>query len=400
MSTAAQRAGQAAGVLTKPRILVADPQPDLLRQYASMLVTAGYQVETSADGPAAIAQMHAGDFAAVICDVSLPDRGGVDLLRAVRVHDLDVPVVLLTPGPAVQTAVTALEHGALRYLIKPIESVQLIEVVGQAVLLHRMAKAKREALMVLGNDHTKPGDRAGADARFTSALSSLWMAYQPIVSWQHRRVYGFEALVRGAEPSLPHPNALIDAAERLDRLQDLSRAIRAQVAADIRHAPGNVDVFVNLHTHDLLDEDLFSPNAPLSSFAKRVILEITERTALDEVKDVPRRVGVLRALGYRIAIDDLGAGYAGLATFAQLEPDVVKLDMSLVRHIDTAPTKRKLMKTMVNLCQELGMAVIAEGIETVEERDTLQSLGCDLMQGFLFAQPERGFQTLVLDSKA
>lgn len=396
MSTAAQRAGQAAGVLTKPRILVADPQPELLRAYAAMLGNAGYQVETSADGPAAIAQMHAGDFAAVICDVSMPGNGGIDLLRAVRAHDLDVPVVLMTPGPAVQTAVTALEQGALRYLIKPIEPAQLIEVVGQAVLLHRMAKAKREALMVLGNDTLQSGDKEGDNARFTSALDSLWMAYQPIVSWQHRRVYGFEALVRGAEPSLPHPNALIDAAERLDRLQDLSRAIRNQVAADIRHAPENVDIFVNLHTHDLLDEELFSPDAPLSAFAKRIILEITERTALDEVKDVPRRVGVLRALGYRIAIDDLGAGYAGLATFAQLEPDVVKLDMSLVRDINTTSTKRKLMKTMVNLCQELGMAVIAEGIETVEERDTLQSLGCDLMQGFLFALPERGFQTVVL----
>jgi EAL domain-containing protein (putative c-di-GMP-specific phosphodiesterase class I)/CheY-like chemotaxis protein len=396
MNTAAQRAGQAAGVLTKPRILVAEPQPELLRHYAAMLDHAGYHVETSVDGPAAIAQMHAGDFAAVICDVSLPGNGGLDLLRAVRAHDLDVPVVLMTPGPAVQTAVTALEHGALRYLIKPIEAAQLIEVVGQAVLLHRMAKAKREALMVLGNDNVQPGDKAGADARFTSALDSLWMAYQPIISWQNRRVHGFEALVRGTEPSLPHPNALIDAAERLDRLQDLSRAIRAQVAADIRHAPEHVDIYVNLHTHDLLDDELFSPNAPLSAFAKRIILEITERTALDEVQDVPRRIGVLRALGYRIAIDDLGAGYAGLATFAQLEPDVVKLDMSLVRDINTTPTKRKLMKTMVNLCQELGMAVIAEGIETLEERDTLQSLGCDLMQGFLFALPERGFQTVIL----
>ena len=168
------------------------------------------------------------------------------------------------------------------------------------------------------------------------------------------------------------------------------------VAADLQHAPPGVDIFVNLHTHDLLDDDLFSPTAPLSTYAKRIILEITERTALDEVQDVPRRVGMLRALGYRIAIDDLGAGYAGLSTFAQLEPDVVKLDMSLVRHINTTPTKRKLMKTMVNLCKELGMAVIAEGIETVEERDTLHQLGCDLMQGFLFAVPERGFQAVEL----
>jgi len=254
-----------------------------------------------------------------------------------------------------------------------------------------MAKAKREALSVLGSENMQIGDRAGADARFTSALKTLWMAFQPIVSWQSKTIYGYEALVRSEEPTLPHPGALFDAAERLGRLQELSRAIRLKVAQALPQAPKDVNIFVNLHTLDLLDDELFSKNSPLAPYAPKLVFEITERTALDEVQDVPSRVATLRELGYRIAIDDLGAGYAGLTTFAQLEPEVVKLDMSLVRGVNTTPTKRKLIQTMATLCQELGMLVIAEGIETVDERDILEQLGCDLMQGFYFARPERGF---------
>jgi EAL domain-containing protein (putative c-di-GMP-specific phosphodiesterase class I) len=96
-------------------------------------------------------------------------------------------------------------------------------------------------------------------------------------------------------------------------------------------------------------------------------------------------------MGYRIAIDDLGAGYAGLTSFAQLEPEVVKLDISLVRDVHKEPTKQKLVRSMVGLCREMGLHTIVEGIEAVEERDALVDLGCDLMQGYLFAKPDRPF---------
>ena len=117
----------------------------------------------------------------------------------------------------------------------------------------------------------------------------------------------------------------------------------------------------------------------------------TERAALDEVKDVRQRVAALRALGFRVAIDDLGAGYAGLNSFAYLQPDIVKIDMALVRDVDKEPTKQKLIASMTKLCADLGIIVVAEGIERCEERDVLVDLGCDLLQGFLFARPQRGF---------
>jgi EAL domain-containing protein (putative c-di-GMP-specific phosphodiesterase class I) len=106
---------------------------------------------------------------------------------------------------------------------------------------------------------------------------------------------------------------------------------------------------------------------------------------------VTSRVARLRDIGFRIAVDDIGAGYAGLSSIAQLEPDVVKIDMAMVRHIDVEPTKQKLVSAMAKLCQEMNVRVIAEGVETTAERDTLAALGCDLMQGYFFARPSLPF---------
>jgi EAL domain-containing protein (putative c-di-GMP-specific phosphodiesterase class I) len=118
-----------------------------------------------------------------------------------------------------------------------------------------------------------------------------------------------------------------------------------------------------------------------------VVLEITERSSLAKMPDVIQRMRALRALGFRIAIDDLGAGYAGLNSFTTLEPDVVKLDMGLVRGLDSSSTKQKVIRMIVALCKELGIEVIAEGIETTAERDALIGLGADRFQGYLFAKP-------------
>jgi len=120
-----------------------------------------------------------------------------------------------------------------------------------------------------------------------------------------------------------------------------------------------------------------------------VVLEVTERSSIDRIDDVRRRALALKERGFRIAIDDLGAGYSGLTSFATLEPDFVKLDMALIRDVHLQPMQQKLVKTVVGLCAGMGIQVIAEGVETVAERDALIDLGCDLLQGYLFGRPAR-----------
>jgi EAL domain-containing protein (putative c-di-GMP-specific phosphodiesterase class I)/ActR/RegA family two-component response regulator len=374
-----------------PSILVADDDQILLRAYARVLTTNGYRVETAADGQSALEAFQKRRFDLILSDIDMPGLSGIELLEAVRAHDLDVPVVLVTGTPEVDSTIRAIEYGALRYLVKPIETAALVKVAGDAVRLHRIAKAKRQALTLLGGSHLV-GDHAGLVASFGRALDAHYVAYQPIVSWSEKRVTAYEVLLRSREASLPDPGAMLDAAERLGRVHELGRSVRKMAVERARELlSDDTLLFVNLHPSDLADPELLSRHAPLAALAERVVLEITERASLDEVPNVRDRIMDLRRLGYRIALDDLGAGYAGLSSFALLEPDFVKLDMTLTRNLGTDATKQTLVRTMASMCQELGMCVVAEGIETIAERDELERAGCDLMQGFLFAEPGDAF---------
>lgn len=373
------------------RVLVADDEESLARALERVLGAAGFEVTVVHDGAAAIDAVIHSSFDVILTDIRMPETSGIELLRVVRAYDLDVPVVLMTGAPEMANALVALELGALQYLTKPFPLETVVSVVERASRLHRLAGMKREALLLQGRSDSEAGDLLSLALSFERALDSMWMAYQPIVSLGSKRITAYEALMRTSEPALPNPGAVIDAAERLDRLLELGRRVRGLVADSIPSVPDDGLVFVNLHPQDILDSDLARASAPLSAFAQRVVLELTERAALDNVTDVKVRVETLRDAGFRIAIDDLGAGYAGLTSFATLEPEFVKLDMSLVRGIHHSEIRRKLVGTVVSLCDEMEKVVIAEGIEVSEERDQLRELGCDWMQGYLFAKPARPF---------
>jgi EAL domain-containing protein (putative c-di-GMP-specific phosphodiesterase class I) len=375
-------------------ILLVDDDEPLARSLSRVLQGAGYEVTIAHDGAVAAKAVMRRAFDVIVSDIDLPGMTGVDLLRVVRAYDLDVPLILMTGAPSIDTATEAVSLGALEYLRKPFPNDVLLKVVEHASRLHRMAEIKRDALQLLGETGAQAGDRAGLEVRFESALESMWMAFQPIVDVPNRRIYGYEALMRTREATLPHPGALLDAAERLDRLADLGRRVRALSAAAFERAPDDALLFVNLHTRDLLDLDLYAADAPLSRIASRVVLEITERSTIDDIMDVQARVGDLRRNGFRIAIDDLGAGYAGLSSFAALKPEVVKLDMSLVRNVHQSAIRQRLIGSMASLCREMGMQVVAEGVEVLEELDTVSGSGCALLQGYFLAKPGPPFPSV------
>ncbi len=383
------------GEATKAWVLLVDDEPELLRGVCRSLKLQGYNVTEARNGEEAVQHLRRRAFDVVVSDIVMPGIDGIQLLREIRQHDLHVPVVLMTGAPAVSTAVQALEYGAFHYLTKPVDPEALDQIVGKAVRMHRMARVKQQAAELLGHAGALGTDRAGLEASFDRAMQTLWMAYHPIVDYRAKRIFGYEALLRSTEPSLPHPGAVIDAALRLGRIESLGRSIRERASVPVTDSAADFALFVNLHVTDLTDPALSDPESPLSKIASRVVLEITERSSLDEVKDARRRVAALREMGFRIAVDDLGAGYAGLASFALLEPEIVKLDMSLIRDIHITSTKQKVVRSMTALSKDMGMTVVAEGVETAAERDCLVDLGCDLLQGFLFAKPGRAFPEVV-----
>jgi EAL domain-containing protein (putative c-di-GMP-specific phosphodiesterase class I) len=373
---------------SRPTVLIVDDDAGFARSCARLLGGWGYEVEMALEGNLAVQRAQERPFDVILSDINVPDMSGLQILRAIRQHDRDVPVVLMTGGPALESAREAVECGALSYLIKPISTGQLRDVVERAVQVHEVARRERRILV---STEVQQREIEALQSRFDRALDGMWMAFQPIVSWSGRSVIAYEALMRTVEPTLRTPLEVLKAAETLDQIHTLGRRSRRRLASILREFPDLPGVFVNLHVLDLEDEDLFDANSPLAGFAPRIHFEITERAALERVKDAPERTARLRALGYRIAIDDLGEGYSGLTSFAILEPEAVKLDMSLIRGIDAVPMKRKLVRAMATLCRELDARLIAEGVETEAERDTLLDIGADLLQGFLIARPDFPF---------
>lgn len=379
------------------RVLLVDDDAAVLRASTLILERAGFAVSGAPNGPAALAALAQAvtkseePFCVIVSDIRMEGMSGIDLLRSVRESDPDVPMVLVTGGPSLSTAIEAMHEGAHRYLMKPVAPGELVETVTRAALLSDLARVKREALALQGLWNLPVDERVLLNAAFTRALGALYMVYQPIISMATRTTIGFEALVRTREPQMQSPGILFNTASLLARESELSRAIYASVARRSAELDPELLLFVNVHPPDLLDPSLYGAGSPLAKHARRVVLEMTERASLDRLGDIGPAVSDLRRLGYRVAVDDLGTGYAGLSSFTLLGPDFVKLDRSLVTGIDDNSTKRRVVHAMYSLCADLGMTVISEGVETAAERDSLRSLGADFLQGFLFARPTEAF---------
>jgi EAL domain-containing protein (putative c-di-GMP-specific phosphodiesterase class I) len=367
--------------------MLVDDDPLLLRGMERILRAADYDVILCRDGVEAINQLSSGPCDAIVTDIAMPGLGGVDLLRAVRARNDDVPVVMATGAPSIHSAAAAVEHGAFKYLMKPVTASELQTTIEKAVRLHRLARLRRETLEALAEDRHAEG--SGLAAEFNSAIQSLWPTFQPIVRACDGSLFGYEALVRTNEPSLPHPGALLEAAERLDSLWALGRIMRDKAARVMATADPSLHLFLNLHPRDLSDPALLDTTAAHCSLASRVVLEVTERAPLPAEQEPRRQIAQLREAGFRIAIDDLGAGYSGLTSFVQLEPEFVKLDMALIRDVDENRVKQRLVRSITDVCRDMGLLVVAEGIETAQERDVVIELGCDLLQGYRFGRPQR-----------
>lgn len=229
-----------------------------------------------------------------------------------------------------------------------------------------------------------------ADLKATLREGAVFMEYHPIIVTSTEEVYGYEALARGSRRELRSPEVLFEVAEEANLLWELSRLLRRRaVQGIINELSPDQFLFLNVDPHDF-DDPVFRNLDPEDlgiTDPGRVVLEITERTA---IKDYPRFQEYLknfRDRGFRFAVDDAGSGYAGLGSIANLAPDYIKLDISLISSIDTNFLKQNLVETMVGFAEGQGAQVIAEGVERREEFETVRDLGVHLTQGFLFHRP-------------
>jgi EAL domain-containing protein (putative c-di-GMP-specific phosphodiesterase class I) len=214
--------------------------------------------------------------------------------------------------------------------------------------------------------------------------AEIGVAFQPIVDIATGRLFAHEALVRCTRAEYKAPPVLFEHAVREDACGRLGRKIR-DVAFD---TCGDVALFVNLHPEELSDRWLVRPDDPIGFHRRLVYLEITESATMEYLELCQ---SVLKELCVRtnakLVIDDFGAGYSNLERLILLEPAIVKLDLALVRDIHRERRKQIVTRHMINLCNELGATVVAEGVETLDELKCVRDLGVDYAQGYLLARP-------------
>jgi EAL domain-containing protein (putative c-di-GMP-specific phosphodiesterase class I) len=214
-------------------------------------------------------------------------------------------------------------------------------------------------------------------------------AFQPIVSFSAGHVMGHEALARG--PTGQGAATVLSQLNSINRFRfDQECRVRAIESASALGMTGAL--FINFIPNAVADPRACIKRtlgtAEACAFPlNRIVLELTESEPVNDPSSLVSIFREYKQLGLRTAIDDFGAGYAGLNLLARFQPDLVKIDIDLIRGVDTDGIKQAIVEGVVRICQDLGIAVLAEGVETMAERDYLLSLEIDLMQGFLFARP-------------
>jgi EAL domain-containing protein (putative c-di-GMP-specific phosphodiesterase class I) len=298
-----------------------------------------------------------------------------------------------------------LEEQLLEYLTDELES-QLMAHVDLYVGYSRLGQSPkvrfRRALMEaiecatrgIQQERSEVQHRLSAEFERVVSGSQITCVYQPIVSLGDYTVIGYELLARGPlQSELHRPDALFEVARAEKRVPELDRLCRMMAARSSATLPREYLRFINTEPIDLLSRSggdvaiqEFIDATP-EELRSQTVIEITENSVIDDFGHMRHVVDRLRDQGFRIAIDDAGAGYAGLQTMVEIEPDFIKLDMSLTRHLERSLVKQKLIGTLRDFCRQADIALVAEGIETQAQLDALLTLGVTYGQGFLFAHP-------------
>jgi len=380
-------------------VLIVDDQPANVALLGRLLESVGIvEVHAVTDPRKAVGRCLEVGADLVLLDLQMPYMDGFAVLAALQEalpSDAFVPVLVLTADGTGPTRDRALGAGANDFLTKPFERNEVLLRVRNLLetrSLYSQVQRHNAALQADLNSRAQHERRCAEEHRRRVAQmdallagNALTMVFQPIADLDTGRILGVEALARfSCEPRRP-PNEWFAEAALVGRGADLELAA-VRVAVDrLGDLPADVFVSVNVSASTAVLPELADLLQRLP--ASRVVLELTEHTRIDDYQLLLEKLAPLRRIGVRIAVDDAGAGYAGLRHVLSLRPDILKLDIELTRGIDTDPARRALATSLVSFSREIDAVIIAEGIETEEELDTLRRLGIPLGQGYLLARP-------------
>jgi diguanylate cyclase (GGDEF)-like protein len=233
-------------------------------------------------------------------------------------------------------------------------------------------------------------ERCLRQADFESEIS---VHFQPIFDVERDKVVAFEALARWDSPTLGRiaPDAFIRVAERSDLITKLTRMLLRRALAKARAWPSDIRMSFNLSARDLASrEAILNVVAIIETSGvapDRIDLEVTETALVQDIDQANESLRLLKALGVSISLDDFGTGYSSLSYLRRFPIDKIKIDRSFIKEVETDPSCRAIVKSVIDLCRNLNLTCIVEGMETDEQVRILRGLGCTTMQGYLFGKP-------------
>jgi EAL domain-containing protein (putative c-di-GMP-specific phosphodiesterase class I) len=216
--------------------------------------------------------------------------------------------------------------------------------------------------------------------------------YQPVVDVLERRIIGFEALSRVTDGTYSSPETLFKIAQENNSLWNLERLCRRKALDGLPAIAPHQLLFLNIEPDSIHDPELMDPGflallGEAGLTPRQIVLEMTEHSAIQDFAAVRRTLGAFRNMGFRLAMDDVGSGYSGLQAITEIAPDFIKIDMTLVRDLHNHPIKRELISTIRKFTDATGISLVAEGVESPEELESLIDAGVRCAQGYLFAKP-------------
>lgn len=324
---------------------------------------------------------------------------------------------LITEGDVTERDITGIGEGIVEMLRAPFEVQGMTARIGGSIGFAQYPSAARDAealferadyalyfakqhdrgqVVIFSHDHEAEIRQASvvAQALINADLEQeLSIAYQPIVDVEMSRTVCFEALARWRSPSLGEiaPSIFILAAERTGLITQLTPVLLRKALAGAKQWPDDIRISFNLSAVDIASplSILKIVNVVEQSGIRpdRIDFEITETAAMRNFAQATEALNVLKRQGARISLDDFGTGYSSLSCIRELPLDKVKIDRGFTMKIETEAASRLILRTMINLCENLGLDCVVEGIETASHRDILRRENCRYMQGYFFARP-------------
>ena len=377
--------------MAKRHILIVDNDKTFVETTKRLLEARNYKVDVACDGADTLEK--ASQYPdLILLDRGLPDVEGLEICKKIRADArLEyISIIVFTATDKPSERVEGFSLGADDCISKPVDNAELI--------------ARMEAVLKRNQVFRQVQEEQSALATELKKILNQEMItpyFQPIYSMKTLRPIGLEALSR------PPTSGLIDNAEFLfrtalilDMYSEVEMVCWKTAVAKWKQVINKEKLFLNCTPYFIesgrLNEGFLSE---LDINPSSIVLEITERTAIQKYDVFLKELNMLRESGMKIAVDDVGSGFASLDTVVEIRPDIVKIDRQLVRELHRDDLKYNIMQAIVSFCKKSNIMTVAEGIEEEKEFEAVQELGVDAVQGYLLARPTPDISMDILTKK-